>query len=173
MIIRNTAPTVSTALSALRQQPHHILPQLRCIHKRAAQPIPSPTPFVPDAPTFLTLIGRNMIAHQSKIPSWEALFSLSSEQLRESGLEPARSRRYLLRWRDKFRNGEFGIGGDLTKVADGVAELRIVEIDDSSRTEASLTHSAGKRRVVVNVLPGASEDEVRRTAQEVQMGKAR
>lgn len=112
-----------------------------------------------------------MIAHEAKFPSWESLFSLSSEQLRESGLEQARARRYLLRWREKFRNGEFGIGGDLVHVQDGAAELRVVEIADPERTAASLTQTAGKRRVVVNVPAEAGEEVVRSIVEDVEQGK--
>ncbi|KAF2156841.1 hypothetical protein K461DRAFT_5263 [Myriangium duriaei CBS 260.36] len=176
MIPRKAPRLLTTTFNAFTQhsQPLAILPsQIRCIHKRAPLPVPSPTPFVPDAPTFLTLIGRNMSAHASKIPSWEALFNLSSEQLRESGLEPARARRYLLRWRAKFRAGEFGIGGDLARVQDGIGELRVVEIADPTRTASSLTHSAGKRRVVVNVSPGAGEEELQQVVEEVEQGQTR
>ncbi|KAF2222152.1 IGR protein motif-domain-containing protein [Elsinoe ampelina] len=139
--------------------------------EQPTQPIPSPTPFVPDAPTFLALIGRNMIAHSSKIPSWDSLFSLSSEQLRSSGVEPARSRRYLLRWRQKFRNGEFGIGGDLKDVKDGAGELRIVEVKAPEREGVDLLRSKGTKRVVVNVAPGAEGDDVERVVREVEEGK--
>ncbi|KAK3069776.1 telomere length regulation protein [Teratosphaeriaceae sp. CCFEE 6253] len=127
----------------------------RTLHRLHAPTLttPRPTPFVPDVPTFLTLIGRNLAQHASKIPSWNALFALSSAQLRESGIEPARARRYLLWWRERFRNGITGIGGDLKKVKDGVAELRIVEVESARRGDAraTLTRSAGMRRVVVNV----------------------
>ncbi|KAJ9626589.1 telomere length regulation protein [Taxawa tesnikishii (nom. ined.)] len=123
-----------------------------------AQRIPRPTPFVPDAETFLKLIGRKLSSHSAKIPSWEALFSLSSQQLREAGVEPARSRRYLLHWRDKFRRGEFGIGGDLTEVTDGVGELRIIEVPvtgtGAAVKRATLTSSPGMRKIVVNVPAG-------------------
>jgi len=130
----------------------------RSLHQRMAAPkIPSPTPFVPDPQTFLTLIGRNLSQHASKIPSWKALFSLTSTQLRELGIEPPRSRRYLLRWREKFQKGQFGIGGDLQHVSDGAAELRIVEVPAvSSGRSAPATLSPGKRRIVVNVAVGGS-----------------
>ncbi len=142
---------------------------IRPLHSRAqAPPIPSPTPFVPDVPTFLKVIGRNASQHAAKFPNWEALFSFSSHQLRESGLEPARTRRYLLRWRDKFRKGEFGVGGDLTEVVDGVGEVRVVEVplpvrpgssSDRIRTKAkgTLTLSPGMRKMIVNVKPGSKE----------------
>lgn len=80
---------------------------------------------MPDVKTFLFIIGRNMKQHTSKFPSWEALFTLSSKQLRTLGVEPARDRRYLLRWLQKFRLGEFGIGGELRYVYNGVAPLRV------------------------------------------------
>merc|ERR1711964_946285 len=76
--------------SPLRPIPWFLLPfsqttrttQARCLHQRVkAKPIPKPTPFVPNSGTFLTLIGRNLSQHASKIPSWRALFSLTSAQL--------------------------------------------------------------------------------------------
>ena len=96
-----------------------------------------------------------MSSHAAKIPTWEALFSLSGQQLKESGVEPARARRYLLWWRDRFRNGITGIGGDLTHVKDGVGELRIVEVksDRSIDAPATLTKDAGMRKIIVNVPP--------------------
>lgn len=114
--------------------------------------VPRPTPFVPDSQTFLTLIGRNMAQHASKIPTWEALFTLSSAQLREAGLEPARARRYLLWWRERFRNGLMGIGGDLQKVEKGVAELRIVEVPSKRPIDqmATLSKNPGNRKLVIN-----------------------
>jgi IGR protein motif len=93
-----------------------------------APPIPSPIPFVPDHPTFLKLIGRSLSRYSAKFTSWDDMFQLSSRQLRERGIEPARDRRYLLHWREKYRRGEFGIGGDMRFVEDGVCTLRVVEL---------------------------------------------
>ncbi|KAF9884106.1 hypothetical protein FE257_002278 [Aspergillus nanangensis] len=141
---------------------------VRCFHKNTASPsVPSPTPFVPDVPTFLTLIGRGMSKHESKLPSWDKLFTLSSSELRELGIEPARQRRYLLRKREKFRQGDYGPGGDLEHVVDGIAQLRVVEVpvDASSGAKHSETAvpvsssaslSPGMRRVVVNLSPDAT-----------------
>ncbi len=126
--------------------------QTRSLHNRIPQPpVPSPTPFVPDAQTFLTLIGRNLAQHAAKIPSWEALFSLTSTQLRDLGIEPPRSRRYLLRWRDKFRRGEYGPGGDAKTVIDGVAPLRVVEVPATGRHIASATMTPGMKKIVANI----------------------
>jgi hypothetical protein len=127
--------------------------------------IPPPTPFVPDPQTFLTLIGRNLSQHAAKIPSWEALFSLTSTQLRELGVEPPRSRRYLLRWREKFRKGQFGICGDAESVVDGAAHLRVVEIPKSDsgvgmNTNATATRTPGTSKVIVNVPPEAISSEI-------------
>ena len=142
---------------------------VRCFHKHASTPsVPSPTPFVPDVETFLTLIGRGMTKHASKLPSWEKLFTLSSAELRDIGIEPTRQRRYLLRKREKFRNGVFGPGGDLEHVVDGTAQLRVVEVpltprdtttdNQASRlSTSSATLSPGMRKVIVNLPPDASE----------------
>ncbi|PMD53798.1 uncharacterized protein K444DRAFT_646685 [Hyaloscypha bicolor E] len=134
-----------------------ITPQARYLQTRVkATRIPRPTPFVPDTQTFLTVIGRNLSQHASKIPSWKALFSLTSAQLKELGIEPPRSRRYLLRWREKFRNGQYGVGGDLKYVENGEALLRVVEVPVSGNSPATATLTAGKRKIVVNVAAGGS-----------------
>lgn len=147
----------------LRPIPSFLLPfaqstkatQTRCLHQRVkAKPIPKPTPFVPNTETFLTLIGRNLSQHASKIPSWRALFSLTSAQLKELGVEPPRSRRYLLRWREKFRTGHHGIGGDLKIVKKGVAEVRVAEIPVSYQESENAPAFVGKHKVVVNVAAG-------------------
>jgi len=149
--------------SPLRPIPWFLLPfsqttrttQARCLHQRVkAKPIPKPTPFVPNSETFLTLIGRNLSQHASKIPSWRALFSLTSAQLKELGVEPPRSRRYLLRWREKFRTGQHGIGGDAKFVKNGVAEVRVAEVPVSFPDAATAPLKAAKHKVVVNVAAG-------------------
>lgn len=104
--------------------------QARSAHTKLPR-VPSPIPFVPDVQTFLTLIGRGLKQHADKIPTWEALFTLSSEQLKELGIEPPRTRRYLLRWRQRFREGKFGPGGDLKHVDNGVAYLGVLETEKS------------------------------------------
>ena len=154
----------------LRPIPSFLLPfsqsttpsQVRRLHQRVkAAPIPRPTPFVPDAQTFLTLIGRNLSQHASKISSWKALFSLTSPQLKELGVDPPRSRRYLLRWREKFRKGQYGIGGDFQHVENGAAEVRVVEVPVSGHQHAATaTLSPGKRKIVVNVAAGGSAQEI-------------
>lgn len=122
----------------------------RALHARIPPaPIPQPTPFVPDAPTFLSLIGRNLSQHASKIPTWESLFRLTSPQLRDLGVEPARARRYLLAWRERFRRGEYGPGGDAKVVEDGAVRLRVVEVEGGG-AEGTATRTAGMKRVVVN-----------------------
>ncbi|KAI9739558.1 MAG: hypothetical protein M1834_006275 [Cirrosporium novae-zelandiae] len=131
-------------------------PTCRFLHKHITPPPPpKPTPFVPDVASFLTLIGRSLSQHSSKIPSWSALFTLTSPQLRDLGIEPARTRRYLLGWREKFRNGEYGIGGDLQVVENGVGEVRVVEVPtkgiaSGKRIIATATLSPGTRKMPYN-----------------------
>lgn len=125
-------------------------------HSKPAPRIPNPTKFVPNVETFLSLIGRNLSQHASKIQSWKALFSLTSSQLKELGIDPPRNRRYLLRWREKFRNREYGIGGDFKYVEDGKAEVRIVELPATSDHTGQLGH----RKIVVNVAAGGSVEGI-------------
>ncbi|KAK4138693.1 hypothetical protein BT67DRAFT_438010 [Trichocladium antarcticum] len=131
-----------------------LMAQARWAHKSAtAQPpqIPAPIPLVPDVETFLTVIGRGLKQHASKFPTWEALFTLTSDQLRELGLEPPRTRKYLLRWRQRFREGRFGVGGDVKHVENGTAELKIQEVQKSPLV---------RLRSVVNVPAGKKVEEV-------------
>jgi hypothetical protein len=141
---------------------------IRSLHQKTPRPVPSPTPFVPDVETFLKLIGRDMSKQASKIPSWEALFNLNSNQLREAGLEPARQRRYLIRKREKFRNGIYGPGGDLHTVVDGVAQIRVAEVPvhayglkyeedpEAIPPKPSATLAPGYVKAIVNLAPDAT-----------------
>ena len=82
---------------------------------------------------------------------------MTSEQLRESGVEPARNRRYLIRWRERFRRGEYGVGGDLKHVENGIGEVRVMEIPDASairQAAPTLTSVPGRSKLVVSVPAG-------------------
>ena len=132
---------------------------VRPLHRQTTpSQIPLPTPFVPDAKTFLSLIGRNLSQHAAKFPTWESLFSLKSIQLRKLGVEPARTRRYLLWWRNKFRKGEYGIGGDLKDVKDSVAHLRVIEVP-VGRSSRSLAGPDAIKKLIVNVAPDVPVNE--------------
>jgi len=106
--------------------------------------------------------------HTSKIPSWDALFTLSSTELRELGVEPPRSRKYLLRWRERFRQGQYGIGGDLKHVQDGVGEVKLFEVPvpdswkktNTSADLATATRTPGMRKVAINIPVGADMPSV-------------
>ncbi|KAI9792070.1 MAG: hypothetical protein M1816_003052 [Peltula sp. TS41687] len=167
-MFRHTRPRLQVFLGTGPQYRH---PPWEPVVPSAVKPasIPKPTPFVPDVPTFLKLIGRGASQYADKFPTWESFFSFDTNHLRTLGVEPPRMRRYLLRWKEKFRNGEFGIGGDLTEVVDGVAQLKIVEVPikegntPSSQLKRSATTtllSAGKTKIVVNVRPDEPEPSV-------------
>lgn len=136
-----------------------------------ASSVPKPTPFVPDPSTFLTLIGRGLSTHASKFPTWDSLFTLSSDQMKELGIEPARSRKYLLWWRDRFRNGQMGIGGDLQHVKEGEAQVRIIEvpIQRQGQTEYLLGNDEdGVPLQVKKVVVNTPQDEAEGNTQPVQ-----
>jgi hypothetical protein len=134
--------------------------QARSVHSTTRPKIPPPTPFVPDPQTFLTLIGRGLSQHAPKIPTWRHLFSLDTEKLKEIGVESPRSRRYLLEWLEKFRLGQYGIGGDLKNVDNGVAELRIVEVHSQAVPSNPDTLPPKPRKIVVNWPAGAAQEDV-------------
>ena len=127
------------------------LGQTRWLHKSRKQPeIPEPRPFIPDVHAFLTLIGRGLSKHSSKFPSWASLFTATSTELQELGIEPPRTRRYLIQWMQRYRKGAFGPGGDFSHVKDGEAMLKIAK---PPAAEGRFT------RWVVNVPHGAEGSE--------------
>lgn len=106
---------------------------------------------VPDVATFLKVIGRDMKQHVEKFPSWESLFTLTSPQLKELGIEPARARRYLIQWLHRYRNGQFGPGGDFRHVKDGQAFLKVATIPRGQKYDL---------KWVINVPPDTSVEEL-------------
>lgn len=125
--------------------------QARCLHTSrlsTPRPIPAPIPIVPDTESFLRIIGRSLGQYADKFPSWEALFSLTSPQLKELGVEPARSRRYLLHWLKRYREGRLGPGGDFKHVQDGKA---LLGIHHDLKTD---------KKTVVNLPPGGAVPKV-------------
>lgn len=124
---------------------------MRCLHSSkmsVPRPIPPPIPIVPNPESFLRIIGRSLSQYSDKFPSWEALFTLTSPQLKELGIEPARTRRYLLHWLRRYREGKFGPGGDFKYVEDGKAFLGV---HHDLKTD---------KKTVVNVPAGSSLSDV-------------
>jgi hypothetical protein len=80
--------------------------------------------------------------------------------LRELGVEPARTRRYLLWWRDRFRKGVFGVGGDLKNVKNGGAELRLVEVPvpDAAVPRATATSTTNRLPRLMKMIVNESEE---------------
>jgi hypothetical protein len=102
------------------------------------------------------LIGRGLSQHADKIKTWRGLFNLKGEQLRDMGVEPPRLRRYLLRRLEQYRQGQYGVGGDLRYVENGAAEVRVVEVPAATRRRAATaTLSPGMKKIVVNVPLGS------------------
>lgn len=160
-LLRSSKPQTSRYICAPCLH-HQTITQRRHASSAAKKdlPVPQPTPFVPDVQTFLTLIGRGLSSQSSKIPSWQSLFTYTSEQLKDAGIEPARTRRYLLRWRDKFRRGIYGPGGDFTYVKDGTAHLRVVEVPSlkpyaDAPEYVSTSSTPGMTKLVLNVPEGS------------------
>jgi hypothetical protein len=122
--------------------------------------IPPKLPFCPDVKTFLTLIGRNLSKHADKIKTWRSLFNLRSEDLKKLGIEPPRTRRYLLRRLEQFRQGQYGVGGDLQHVENGAAEVRVLEVLAPGAKAATATLSPGMRKIVVNVASGSKVEAI-------------
>jgi hypothetical protein len=114
-----------------------------------------------------------------KFESWEAFFTLPSREFLKLNIEPAAKRKYLLEWRERFRQGRWGIGGDFTQVdlENECAYLRVVETPTKLPAPATSTISANMKRIVVNVAPKTFQPQAdlktARTVQYVTLGKNR
>ncbi|GMM49921.1 Fyv4 protein [Starmerella bacillaris] len=62
----------------------------------------TPTATVPDAPTFLAKIGRNMSQYAEHFDSWDNLMNAKSKALKAKGID-TRDRRYLLAWIERYK----------------------------------------------------------------------
>lgn len=119
---------------------------------------------MPDVRTFLSLIGRKLSQHADKISSWDDLFLLKRQQLKDLGVEPARNRRYLLQWLEKFREGKFGVAGDAAFVGpDGSVEVRLIDMPANESfvrvTDSTVARTPKTRPVVVNVPSTAPQGQ--------------
>jgi hypothetical protein len=112
-----------------------------------------------------------MSQFSSKIPSWDALFRLTSEQMKGLGIEPTSKRRYLLWWRERFRTGIWGVGGEFKYVnPEGVAFVRTVQVPgleklsedapDTATAGLSPLRNPGMKKIVVNGPPPNEQHEV-------------
>jgi hypothetical protein len=145
----------------------------------STRPIPPPTPFVPDLSTFFKLIGRDVAQYSSKFESWEAFFTLPSREFLKLNIEPPAKRKYLLEWRERFRQGRWGIGGDFAQVdrENECAYLRVMEAPTKLPAPATSTIGANMKRIVVNVAPETFLPQVdpktSRSVQHVTLGRNR
>jgi hypothetical protein len=163
-------------LTAIYSAPRRLLSST---NSPSTRPIPPPTPFVPDLSTFFKLIGRDVSQYASKFETWEAFFTLPSREFLKLNIEPAAKRKYLLEWRERFRQGRWGIGGDFTQVdrENECAYLRVVEAPTKLPSPATSTIGANMKRIVVNVAPKTFlphvDPKTARTVQYVTLGNNR
>lgn len=85
---------------------------------------------------------------------------MRGEQMKELGIEPPRTRRYLLHKLEQFRQRQYGTGGDLRFVKDGKAEVRIVEVETRKKRPGTATLSPNMKKIVVNVKPGMDVEKL-------------
>ncbi|KHN95377.1 IGR protein motif protein [Metarhizium album ARSEF 1941] len=159
------APGLRASLRPLASTPLSTGIQIRHLHKtRPPHAIPQPRPFVPDVSTFLTLIGRGLNKHASKFPSWDSLFSLTSPELKELGIEPPRNRRYLLQWMQRYRRGALGPGGDFEFVKDGEAVLKVATPPASVVSDAKWVVNIPHRQESAGEAPPSESSTLPRPA---------
>ena len=59
---------------------------------------------VPTVAAFLSKIKRDCEQYVTKIPTWEALFTMDSQSMEKAGI-PCQARKRILSWVNKYRYG--------------------------------------------------------------------
>ncbi|KAG0318179.1 hypothetical protein BGZ99_005825 [Dissophora globulifera] len=78
----------------------------RALHAGAStKPVPAPRGDIQDAAAFLTKIGRDSAQVADKFKSWDHLFTASSAEMKSDMALSVKQRRWILNWREKFRQG--------------------------------------------------------------------
>lgn len=54
---------------------------------------------------FLKTLGRGIEEHVGKIPTWDDLMKMRSEDLKTAGISVPKQRRYILKWVENYRHG--------------------------------------------------------------------
>jgi hypothetical protein len=68
--------------------------------------VPSSTKEVPDVATFLGKIGRNTKEFSEAFPTWDALFTSSSKDMKTAGID-CKQRKYILHQVECYRKAAF------------------------------------------------------------------
>ncbi|KAI8140083.1 IGR protein motif-domain-containing protein [Fennellomyces sp. T-0311] len=72
----------------------------------AAAAVPQPRGNVKDVNDFLTKIGRGCDEFAGKFETWESLFTTNSRTLRNDFGIPTKQRKYILAWRELYKQGQ-------------------------------------------------------------------
>ncbi|KAF9584311.1 hypothetical protein BGW38_006906 [Lunasporangiospora selenospora] len=78
----------------------------RSLHGGAAKKsIPAPRGDIQDPAVFLTKIGRSSEQAAEKFKSWDHLFTASTQEMKSGLGLSVKQRRWILNWREKYRQG--------------------------------------------------------------------
>ncbi|ORX49921.1 hypothetical protein DM01DRAFT_1376224 [Hesseltinella vesiculosa] len=78
---------------------------VRFVHTEAAPSVPGPRGSIKDVNDFMTSIGRGCQEFSDKFETWDALFTTSSRAMKADMGIPAKKRKYILGWIEKYKTG--------------------------------------------------------------------
>ncbi|KAI9312925.1 IGR protein motif-domain-containing protein [Dichotomocladium elegans] len=68
--------------------------------------VPAPRGNIKEPADFLSAIGRNCDEYATKFETWESLFITDSRTMRNEFAIPTKQRKYILAWREWYRQGQ-------------------------------------------------------------------
>ena len=101
---------LSTSTSLLKQTP-------------LSKKIPQPTKEIPDVPAFLNRIGHNTAEYAEAFPTWDALFTSSSKEMKAAGID-VKPRKYILHQVENYRKAAF-LENDPKAVFESIEEIKL------------------------------------------------
>ncbi|KAG2226863.1 hypothetical protein INT45_010142 [Circinella minor] len=78
----------------------------RLSHTEATASIPQPRGNIKEVEDFLKAIGRGCDEFAGKFETWDSLFTTNSRTMRQDFGIPTKQRKYILSWRELYKNGQ-------------------------------------------------------------------
>ncbi|KAG0681021.1 telomere length regulation protein [Pichia californica] len=101
----------STSAGVLKQSP-------------LSKTIPKPTKEITDVASFLQHIGRNTTEFSEAFPTWDALFTSTSKEMKAAGID-VKPRKYILEQVENYRKTASLSNNDSTSILNATKEIKL------------------------------------------------
>lgn len=122
--------------------------------------IPKPTKEIPDVASFLNHIGRNTSEFSEAFPTWDALFTSSSKEMKAAGID-VKPRRYILEQVENYRKSSILNNDDPTSIFTATKEIKLHPKKNGG--ERNLKNYLAKKRILERIEIAKIQKQYRKT----------